>query len=153
MLTNQYLDASRLCMLLHSGVLSTLQPVHAATLVPWLYAIGTSKSYRKPDYMLTNIRIASDSVNHPYTELAYHGLLHLARVVPKSQCGLSASLLAFTLVHLGAKADACPELSQVSSKPVSDTDDEQRGRALYRVVSIITAFARYIVRSIYARRV
>lgn len=41
-LMTKMLDVLRLGMLLHSGVLKTLQPAHAAMLVPWLYAIGMS---------------------------------------------------------------------------------------------------------------
>ncbi|KAI0733209.1 hypothetical protein C8Q72DRAFT_881664 [Fomitopsis betulina] len=118
-------DMLRLGMLLHSGVLSTLQPAHAAMLVPWLYAI------------------VADPVDRPYTELAYHSLLSLARFVPTSQSCLSANLLAATLLRLGAKSGACSELSQVPpSKRASDVDSERRERTLYRILSIFTAFGR-----------
>ena len=43
-LTIKALDTARLTLLLHSSVLSTIEPVHAATLVSWLYAIGTPRS-------------------------------------------------------------------------------------------------------------
>lgn len=94
--------------------------------------------------MLTIIRVATDPVDCPYTELAYHALLHLAHVVPKSQSGFSASLLTSTLVRLGAKSTSCSELGQVSSKPAINIDDERRERTLCRIVSIVTAFARYV---------
>ncbi|KAH9935460.1 uncharacterized protein B0H18DRAFT_1114204 [Fomitopsis serialis] len=120
-------DVSRLSMLLHSGVLSTLQPSHAAALVPWLYAMAT------------------DLVDRPYTELAYHGLLHLAGSISqaRSQPGFSAVLLADTLVRLGAKSSACDELSQrPSSGQTSPVDTERRDQILYRVISFVTVLAR-----------
>jgi len=114
-------------MLLHSGVLSTLQPSHAAALVPWLYAMAT------------------DLVDRPYTELAYHGLLHLAGSISQasSQSGSPAALLADTLVHLGAKSSAWDELSQrSSSSQTSPVDAGRREQILYRVVSFLTVLAR-----------
>lgn len=96
--------------------------------------------------MLTIIRVAADPIDHQYTEHAYHSLLSLAQIVPKSESGLSADLLVSTLVQLGAKLGACPELSQVPPcKRISGVASEQRERTLYRILSIVTAFARYVI--------
>ncbi|TFY65182.1 hypothetical protein EVJ58_g2135 [Rhodofomes roseus] len=120
-------DAARLSMLLHSSILSMLQPSHATALVPWLYALVT------------------DVVDRPYTELAYHGLLHLINTVSQagSQSGFSAALVADTLVRLGAKRSACEELGRrPTAGRIPSVDARQREHILYRVVSVITAFAR-----------
>ncbi|KZT72056.1 hypothetical protein DAEQUDRAFT_809331 [Daedalea quercina L-15889] len=120
-------DASRLSILLHSGALSTLQPMHAAVLLRWLFVAAT------------------DPGDQPYTESAYHSLQQLAHSASQAgpQPGLYTPLVADALLRLGAKSNACGEFGEASAlgwKPAVGI--EKRDPSVYRAVSSLTVLAR-----------
>ncbi|KAI0705006.1 hypothetical protein C8T65DRAFT_653413 [Cerioporus squamosus] len=126
-------DTLQLTLLLSSGFVAFLKAEHYPVVIPWLFAIAFS------------------DVNPSLSTLTYTQLLRLGPLVGSQTSGLRLSNVLVALAHLGASSNVLErhdwiKLVQEASPSIRASDEQWRDEMLYRLLSLIGAFAQSFAR-------